>query len=143
MNDLTIIALTCNDLPSHWEEYWQKTLLEAANGLPIISFSMKPMDLGRNYLQNRPKSMSNIYLQILRGAWMATTKYIGIAESDTLYCNEHFLHQPKPNTFAYNMSHWSIYTWTNVDNPVPTYSWRNRRGNYSMICERSLAIEAL
>ncbi len=140
---ITILALTCNDLPTHWEEFWQKTLLEAANGLPIISLSMEPMNLGINVLQDKPKSMSNIYWQILRGAKMATTEYIGIAESDTLYPAEHFLHKPEKGTFSYNMTHWSLFTWTNQDNPIPTYNWRNRHGNYSMIAERSLIIDAL
>lgn len=36
------------------------------------------------------------------------------------------------------MNHWSLFTWGE-----PIYSWRNRRGNYSMLSYRKLVIEAL
>lgn len=137
-NDITIIFLTLNELPEFWTEYHKKTLLEAAGGSPIISISRKPIEIGTNIIQSEPRSLSNIYWQLLRGAKMATTTFIGVAEDDTLYSREHFLHVPKAGTFAYNMNHWSLFTWGE-----PTYSWRNRRGNYSMIAERKLVIEAL
>lgn len=144
--DTTILFLTTNELPADWTAYHKKVLLEATKDFPVITMSMKPMGLdgaGMNVLQDEPKSMSNIYWQILRGAKIATTKYIAIAEDDTLYPREHFLHVPKPGTFAYNMNHWSLFTWKYEAHPEPTYSWRNRKGNYTMIAERKLVIEAL
>lgn len=139
MKDITIIFLTCNDLPPSWEAYHQKVLLEAIDGAPLITMSMKPMSIpGINILQDKPKSMSNIYWQLLRGAKMATTEYIAVAEADSLYPKEHFLQRPNKNKIGYNMNHWSLFTWG-----VPTYSWRNRRGNYSMLSYRKLVIEAL
>ena len=139
MNDITILFLTCNDLHAEWEKYHQGVLLEAAQGAPIITLSMKPTNFGNlNILQDKPKSLSNIYYQILRGAKIATTDYIGIAESDTLYPKEHFMQRPSKDKIGYNMNHWSLFTWGK-----PTYSWRNRRGNYSMLSYRKLVIEAL
>lgn len=136
--DLTVLFLTCNDLPKSWEAYHRKVLLEAIGDAQLISLSMKPMDLGLNILQDKPRSTSNIYYQMLRGAKAATTRYIAIAESDTLYCKEHFEFRPRRHKIAYNMNHWSLFTWGE-----PVYNWRNRRGNYSMIGEREFIIECL
>lgn len=143
MNDVTVLFLTCNDLPAYWEAYHQKILLEAVKDRPLITLSMKPMELGLNIVQDRPKSASNVYWQMLRGAKAAQTEYIAIAESDTLYHEEHFMKRPEKGTFGYNMNHWALFTWTDRTNPEPMYNWRNRRGNYSMIAERDLVIEAL
>lgn len=136
--DLTAIFLTCNDLPEEWTKYHQEVLLSSLNGAPLITVSMKPMNIGLNILQDKPRSLSNIYWQLLRGARAATTDYIAVVEADTLYPKEHFLHRPRKDRIGYNMNHWSLFTWG-----VPTYSWRNRRGNYSMLAYRKLVIEAL
>jgi len=96
-----------------------------------------------NVLQDKPKSLSNIYWQLLRGAKMAETDYIAVAEDDTLYPPEHFLQRPKKDRIGYNMNHWSLFTWITKHHPEPIYSWRNRRGNYSMLSYRELVIEAL
>ena len=112
--------------------------MESLNGAPLITLSRKPMNLGINILQDKPKSMSNIYWQLLRGAKMAKTDYIAVVEDDSLYPREHFLQRPNKNCIGYNMNHWSLFTWGE-----PIYSWRNRRGNYSMLSYRKLVIEAL
>lgn len=138
MKDITILFLTVNEVPEAWAEYQKQTLLKAVGDTPIITLSMKPLDWGVNVLQDRPRSLSNIYWQMLRGAKMATTPFIGIAEDDTLYQEEHYSHRPAPDEFIYNISHWMLFTWGD-----PTYHWRNRRGNYSMIAPRELMIEAL
>ena len=136
--DITAIFLTNNEVPEKWAEFHKKCLLEALDGAPLITMSRKPMNLGKNVLQDKPKSMSNIYRQLLRGAKMATTDYIAVTEDDTLYSKEHFQQRPKKNCIGYNMNHWHLFTWG-----APMYSWRNRRGNYSMLSYRKLVIEAL
>lgn len=137
--DLTVIFLTNNEVPDEWMKYHNKVLLEAIDGAELIVLSRKPMDIGTiNALQDKPRSLSNIYWQLLRGAKMAKTPYIAVAEDDTLYSKEHFRHRPKAQTVAYNMCHWSLFTWD-----TPIYSWRNRRGNYSMIGYRDAVIKAL
>jgi len=138
MKDLTAIFLTCNDLPQTWTEYHQKVLLEALDGTSLITMSMKPMDIGLNILQDKPRGLSNIYWQLLRGAKVATTDYIAVVEADTLYNHEHFSFRPKKEKIAYNQNHWSLFTWGE-----PVYNWRNRRGNYSMIGDRKFIIECL
>jgi len=139
-NDITIIFLTNNELPKEWAKFHLKTLLDAVNGAPIITISRKPTVIGTNpnLLQTEPKSPSNVYWQLLRGAKIAKTKYIAVAEDDTLYSKEHFEFRPKKYKIAYNMNHWSLFTWGE-----PVYNWRNRKGNYSMLGEREFIIEAL
>ena len=137
--DLTVIFLTCNDLPEEWQEYQKKVLLEAIGDAYLITMSMKPMDIpGINLLQDKPRSLSNIYWQMLRACKIATTEWIAIAESDSLYPKEHFQHRPSKDAFAYNKTHWSLFTWGE-----PIYNWRDRQGNYTLIANRKLVIEAL
>lgn len=138
--DLTVIFLTLNNLPSGWEEYHKQVLLYSIGDAELITVSRIPTDMGRgiNLIQTETPSASNVYWQMLRAAKLSDTKYIAVAESDTLYCPDHFRHRPRDDEFAYNLSHWSLFTWG-----VPTYGWRNRKGNYSMIAPRKLLIEAL
>jgi hypothetical protein len=136
--DITIVYLTLNLLPKKWQEYQIEVLKNSIGNAPIISISRLPMDLGINLIQDEEPSPSNVYRQVLRGAKLATTKYIGIAEDDTLYTKDHFSFRPKDDEFAYDFSHWSLFTW-----PPYIYGFRNRKGNYSMIAPRELVIEAL
>lgn len=142
MNEITGIFLTCNDLPEAWQEYHKEVLLKSLNGAPLIVLSQKPMEpWGGNVthvLQDAPKSFSNIYRQLLRGAKMATTDYIAVVEADTLYPREHFAERPPKGMVGYNMNFWHLFTWGE-----PIYSWRNRRGNYSMLSDRLYVIDAL
>ena len=140
MQDLTIIYLTANQIPESFAEYQRKTLLEAAGDYPIISLSRKPMDFGaKNILQTGEKCADTIYREMLRGAKLATTPYVAIAEDDTFYPKEHFnFFRPPLDTFAYNQNRFSLFTWG-----VPTYNWRNRKSNATLIAPRELLIEAL
>ena len=140
MKDITAVFLTSNEVPEEWMKFHNQCLIEALDGAQLITLSRKFMpDLpGLNILQDKPKSLSNIYWQLLRGAKMAKTDYIAVVEDDTLYPKEHFLQRPSIDKIGYNMNHWSLFTWG-----TPIYSWRNRRGNYSMLSYRKLVIEAL
>jgi hypothetical protein len=140
MNDITIIYLTQNLLPEKWNKYQQEILLKAMGDADLITVSRKPMNLpGINIIQTEPSSASNVYWQMLKAAKLATTKYIAVAEDDSIYCEDHFNHIPKSDsTFYYNLSHWSLFSWD-----PSMYSWRNRRGNWTLICNRELLIETL
>ncbi len=139
MNDLTVIFLTLNKVPEEWAKYHKQALLDSIGDMPIITISKKPMDWGLNVIQTEPESSSNIYWQMLKGAKLATTPYIAIAEDDVLYCREHFMAcRPPLDTFAYNMNRWSLYTWGE-----PIFSYRYRVGNFALIAPRELTIEAL
>lgn len=139
MNDLTCIFLTVNKVPEQWAQFQKETLLKALDGYPVITMSMKPLDWGTNVLQDGEISASNVYRQLLRGAKLATTKYIAVAEDDALYPREHFhSFRPKDDEFGYNFSRWGIFSWG-----IPTYFWCDRISNLTLIANRELVIEAL
>ncbi len=140
MEDLTVIVTTLNKLPENWQRFYKKMILKAANGQPIITLSKKPMDYGLNVIQTEPESLSNIYFQILKGARLAKTKYVGVAEDDTVYPKSHFEFRPPLDTFAYNRTRWSILTWTRKK---PFYYYKPRSGNCVLIAGRDILIEAL
>lgn len=140
MPDLTILYLTASLIPKTFAEFQRKILVEAAGEYPIISISREPLDFGiKNILQIGPKCLDTIYREMLRGAKEADTPYVAVAEDDTLYPKEHFrFFRPEMDTFAYNQNRLALFTWG-----VPTYSWRSRKTNATLIAPRALLIEAL
>jgi len=99
MNDITVIYYTSNREDQEFEERIARKLLEACEGVPLISVSQQPMpwlgdnicigDVGCSYL--------NEYRQIAIGCKMAKTKYIVAAEADCLYPPSYFIQPPPPN----------------------------------------------
>ncbi len=141
MSDLTIVYITANVIPESFAWITQETLLKAAQGLPIISVSHKPVAIGDNIVVDLPRSQASIYLQVLQGAQQADTKYVAVAEDDVLYSPEHFKFRPKDGHWAYNMNAWNIYTWSE---PIFTYKAPGGRRNLNgLICERQLLIQHL
>jgi hypothetical protein len=138
MKDLTIIFLTVNKVPEKWAEYHKQVLLEAIGDTPIITISKNPLDWGINLLQEEEPSVDNVYRQILRGAKLATTPYIAIAEDDTLYHKSHFQFRPDLDTFGYSGHRWGIFTWGK-----PFYYHKDRISNAAMIAPRELVIKSL
>lgn len=138
-SDLTVIFLTANRVPEKWAEYQKSVLLTAATNYPIITVSRKPLDWGINLLDEAPKTISNIYFQMLRAAKVATTPYVAIAEDDALYHYEHFhFFRPPMDTFAYNINRLGLFTWGK-----PTYFLKYRQSNSTLLAPRDLLIEAL
>lgn len=138
-SEITIIMLTANKVPKSWADFHKQKLTEAAGESPIITISREPLSWGINLLDEEPYQISNIYFQMLRGAKTADTDYIGIAEDDTLYPKEHFEYRPPLDTFAYNMNRFGVFRWSRK----PTYFWKNRMSNSTLIAPRQLMIEAL
>lgn len=139
MNDTTIIYYTANYAPEAFLEHIRVQILRAAEELPIVSVSQKPLSgFGKNILVPEGRSHVNIYRQALIGAKAAETQYIALAEDDTLYSRDHFMHIPSPGKFCYNKNVWSLYTWA-----PDLYSYKDRRTMNNLICERDLFIEAM
>ena len=137
MADLTIIMLTPNRVPKEWAKFHKQKLLEVAGDNPIITISKEPLDWGINLIQTE-YGITNIYRQMLRGAKVATTPFIAIADDDTLYPKEHFAFRPKKEGFYYNLNRWHIFTWGE-----PFYFYKPRPGNGLLICSRDLMVRAL
>jgi len=140
MTDLTILYLSNSLLPEKWTEFHKKALLETAGQHQIISMTRVPVDFGINVLQTEPQTKSNIFWQMLKGSHIAKTKYIAVAEDDTLYPPGHFdFYRPDDDVAAFNQHRWSAYTWGK-----PTYSLKNFiRTNATYIGTRELTIKAL
>jgi hypothetical protein len=138
-SDITIIMLTASRVPKKWAEFHKQKLIEAADGSPIITISREPLDWGQNILDTQEYTISNIYFQLLQGAKAATTEFIAVAEDDTLYPKEHFQFRPPEDSFAYNQNRFGVFRWSKT----PTYFWKDRISNSTLVAPRKLAIQAL
>jgi len=123
--DLTLLFIHAGQLPEKWVKFHREQLDKLP--YPIIDLC-DPEKI----------SYQRIYDQLLIGCKQATTKYIAVIEDDVLYPPEHFHFRPKDDEFSYNQHRWALFTWG-----VPTYNWRNRVSNCSLIAPREFAIEVL
>lgn len=137
--DITVVFYTANVISNYFMDAVKINLMKATDGLPIISVSHKPLDLGLNIVVDLPRHHLSIYKQALIGAKAAQTPFIALCEDDVLYSPEHFKRRPSPGKFAYNVANWGVYTWMKE----PIYSWKGRRALLACICERDLFIEAM
>src|SRR3989338_9984524 len=99
----TIIYYTSNRENPEMEQKVIDDMLSKAGGMPIISVSQKPMDLGQNIcIGDVGFSYLNCRKQILMAAKLATTEYVITAESDFLYPPEYFNFKPSgDNIYRY------------------------------------------
>jgi hypothetical protein len=125
MNDLTLLFITAGKLPEKWVTFHKEQLDKLP--YPIITLH-----------DEEKMGYEMIYHRMLEGAKQATTPFVAVIEDDTLYPIEHFYFRPELDTFAYNQHRWALFTWG-----VPTFNWRNRKSNCSLIAPRELMIEAL
>src|SRR3990167_3601524 len=89
--DLTVVYYTSNRIREPFGQRVRDQLLLAVSGAPIVSVSQKPLDFGDNIcVGDIGHTYFNIYRQMLTGAKAARTKYVALAEDDTLYSPEHF-----------------------------------------------------
>ena len=140
-DDVTVVYYTANVLSDPFAANTKKKFREAIGDLPLISVSKKPMvDFGQNIcVGDTPRSHIWTYRQALMGVKAAKTKYIALAEDDIFYSVEHFTrYTPPPDVFYYNLSVWSLYTWS-----APIFSWHGRRCLHSLICEKDLFVDTL
>ncbi len=135
--DLTVIYLTANKHPVKFTTYQRSVLLEAIEDTPLISVSREPIDFGYNILDTGEHSHINMYHQLLNAAKLADTPYIAVAEDDVLYSHSHFQFRPPAmDTLAYDMSRWSLFTWS------PLFSIKRRISNSTLISPRLELIRA-
>lgn len=142
MSDLTVLFITANRMPARWINFHRVHLLAAIEDRPLITISVKPVDLpGTHLIQEGPFRAWSVYQNILRGAKLATTKYVAIAEDDTLYTRRHFSDfRPQDDEVAYDMSRWSVFSWKGKD---AYFSAIRKHGNFTMIGPRELVVDAL
>jgi hypothetical protein len=137
MDDITIIMLTPNKVPKEWAKFHKEKLMEAIGDTPIITISKEPLDWGINLIQTE-YGLTNLYKQMLRGAKLATTPWIAMADDDTLYPRTHFQFRPPEKGYYYNLNCWFMFTWNK-----PFYFHKPLPGNGLVIASRELVIEAI
>lgn len=128
--DLTAIYYTADVIPKNFAEDVLQNLKGVINGFPLIELH-----------QEGERSHFNIYRQALKGAKMATTKYIAMCEDDVLYSPSHFEYRPRKAPFAYNLAVWSMFTWH--EPTMFTHKGTVRQNLNALICDREAFIEAM
>lgn len=112
MNDqVTIIYYTCNREDEAFESKIREKLVKQSGGLPIISVSHKPIDLGKNIcIGSHTPNDHNLYRQIQLACKMAKTPYVISAEADCIYPPEYFQFIPKDTESFYRYANvWILY----------------------------------
>ncbi len=109
MNDITILYYTANRVSDYFANNVRQNIIDSTDGAPIISISHQPIDFGHNiHAKGLVPGTYNIYKQILMGALLVDTPYIGCAEDDSLYTVEHFKFRPPLDAFGYNTHRYQV-----------------------------------
>jgi len=151
MSDLTLIYYTANRI----SDVFQNRVLDALdntwlqiNGEPAtVVVSQKPIVYGGTHivLGDIGASAYNVYRQILIGAKAATTKYVAMAEDDSLYVPEHFEFRPVDDrVFFYNRNRWVLTRRARENGQREgVFYFRERTQMAQLVCLRELLIETL
>ena len=139
MQDLTIIYCSSNREPWLFEKRIIKTLLKNSGGLPIISVTQKPINLGTNIcVGDVGASGFNFFRQSLIACKAAKTKYVISAEADCIYPPDYFQFKPeKDNVFYRNTN---IYVLGLHNN---SYRLKPQGSTFAQIVNREHYIEVL
>jgi hypothetical protein len=101
----TIIYYTSNREKPDFEERVKENLIKVSGGLPIISISQKPINLGTNIcVGDVGASGFNMFRQVHIGCMMATTDLVISVESDCLYPPDYFTFTPEKLDVCYRDS---------------------------------------
>jgi len=102
MSETTVVYYTHNQEIPSFEERIQASILEHKGDLPLISVSQKPIDFGENICVGEVGVNSlNTWRQVLIGCQAAKTKFVCLAESDTLHSSEYFSFVPERDDIHY------------------------------------------
>lgn len=142
----TIIYTTENMLAEPLASKVRELLVESAGGIPIVSVSQEPIDLGTNVCVGKiGRNWLNLYKQLLIGAKTATTENVVICEHDCIYTREHLnWTPPRPDVFYYNLNVRLVEYGTKHPELFGMYSthWeKDRKALSQLICNRELLIK--
>ena len=143
--DTTIIYYTDNTLAEPIAARCRELLLESAEGLPIVSVSQEPIDLGENICVGKiGRSWLSLYKQLFAGLTAAKTRYVATAEHDCVYAPEHFRWTPpRDDTFYYNDNMW-LGQWQSTKPELDgmfSY-WPRRLALSQLICSREMLLNS-
>jgi hypothetical protein len=99
---VTILYYSSNREDIQFESQIIDNILNNSNGLPIVSVTQKPMDLGKNIcVGEHGSSYYNEFKQIQIGLEAIDTEWVLVAESDVLYPPEYFKFVPPDDFIVY------------------------------------------
>lgn len=133
----TILYLTDNALGEPLASRVREILVREAAGIPIVSVSQKPVDLGVNICVGTiGRSWLSLYKQLYAGLCAITTRVVGIAEHDCLYTWEHLSWLPPlEDIFYYNQHHWLAQCGTKHPELNGSYTyWPHRYALSQLVC---------
>lgn len=142
----TIIHITDNSLDEGLAETCRRILVREAAGLPIVSVSQRPIELGVNVCVGEiGRNWISLYRQLLAGVDAAPTEWVVVAEHDCLYTHEHLAYQPEDNgVFHYNYNCWLAQWGGNHPELEGMYSyWPRRLALSQLICHKALLRECV
>ena len=144
MTDTTIISLVDNNLDPDLWSLCKDYLIWAAEDIPIISVSQKPIDLGTNIcVGNIGRKMESVWMQALAGAEAATTRFVAMAAQDNLYPRGCFAYQPsRDDMFYYNFNYVFFHYKGEYDGMFGVNN-EIRTAFSQMVCNRQLLVDAL
>lgn len=105
-----IIYYTDNSLDEQFAAVVRQRLINASQGIPIVSVSQKPIPFEYNICVGEiGRSLSNMWKQILTALLYSEVDTVYIAEHDVLYDSSHFEFEPEDNNcFYYNRNIWLV-----------------------------------
>lgn len=80
----------------------------AVSGIPIVSCTLKPTDLGFNVVLPSERGPLTMARQILIALKLSTADVVWFCEHDVAYSATHFKHMPQPGVFTYNQNCWKL-----------------------------------
>lgn len=135
---MTIIYYTSNRESTFFESLIREELIRSSRGLPIVSVSQKPIDLGKNIcVGDVGASNINTKRQILIGLKHAETENVCMAESDFLYPPAYFKFIPEEKDTVYYLDNLYVL-WINRDR-----FHRKRNSDGALVCNREYLIKRL
>ena len=133
---ITLLYYSSNRISQHFQDKIVSHLRVSGKGLPIVSVTHKPMDLGHNIcLTDAVPSFHMVYKQIYLGVQQVKTKFVACCEDDCLYTTEHFNFSIPLDAVSYNTNRWNV-------NPNHYY-FRNRFGMCTCIAPTDLLFDIL
>lgn len=112
----------------------QKTIMES--GLPIVSVSLGPVNIGKNIVLDMVPGVITMTKQILIALENSESKYIFFCEHDVFYHPSHFkFTPPRDDTYYYNTNVWR---WDFPKDRLITYD--GLKSLSGMCCNRELAL---
>jgi hypothetical protein len=109
----------------------------AGAGLPVVSCSLGPINLGENVVVDGVRSYPTMVKQILTALKLSKTKYVFFCEHDVLYHPSHFEFVPKTDSeYYYNINNWR---WDYPNDRAIQYDGLTSLS--MMCCNREIAIK--